>query len=160
MFLFGVCMSCIVCSILAVWIRSVSLDYMLFCGHFHLGGHEVQLGRYVPNQAPFEPLLRVAMIYMFLKLRPAAILDFGGSEIWGISICGTSFLVWSNFWVNTCSSNWVMAVKVKIQNGGHHHLGFFRSEISSYNFFACGPKFIWNVLYLIKYFSDLRYICV
>jgi len=69
-------------------------------------------------------------IYVFLKRRPAAILDFQRSEIWRY-FCfeDVGFSLWAKFCVNTCNRAWGMAIKVNFQNGGSRHLEFCRSEI-------------------------------
>jgi len=73
---------------------------------------------------------RVLAIYVFLKWRPAAILDFGGSEIWRhFCFRYVGFRLWVNFLVYNCNCDRVMAVKVNFQNGGRRHLGFLGSEI-------------------------------
>jgi len=62
---------------------------------------------------------RVMAIYVFSKWRSAAVLDFGGSEIWkyfcfrdvGFSLC-------AKFYANMWNCDRVMAVKVIFQNGG------------------------------------------
>jgi len=73
---------------------------------------------------------RVMTIYVFLKWRPAAILDFQRSEIWRC-FCfeDIGFSFWAKFYVNMCNRAWGMAIKVNFENGGSRHLEFCRSEI-------------------------------
>jgi len=62
---------------------------------------------------------RVMTINVFLKWRLAAILDFQRSEIWTyFCFRDVGFSLWAKFCVNMCNSDWVMAIKVNIQNGG------------------------------------------
>jgi len=71
---------------------------------------------------------RVIAIYVFSKWRPAAMLDFGGSQIWTyFGFRDVGFSLWVKFCMNNmCNSDWVMDVYVNIQNGGRRHLVFFR----------------------------------
>ena len=72
----------------------------------------------------------VMAIYVFLRWRPAAILDFGGSEIWRYyCFRNVGFSFWAKFFVYNCNCDRVMAVKVNFQNGGRRHLGLFGSEM-------------------------------
>ena len=66
-------------------------------------------------------------IYVFLKWRPAAILDFQIFKIWRhFCFQDVGFSLWAKFCVNMCNSDWVMAIKVNFQNGVRRHLGFCR----------------------------------
>jgi len=58
-------------------------------------------------------------IYVFSKCRSAAILHFGGSEIWRY-FCFHLVQFYANMW----NCDLVMAVKVIFQNGGRRHLEF------------------------------------
>jgi len=68
-------------------------------------------------------------IYVFSIWRPAAILDFGGCEIWRYfcfqEVC---FSFCAKFYANMWNCDRIMAVKVNFQNGVRRHLGFFGSE--------------------------------
>jgi len=63
---------------------------------------------------------------VFFKWRPAAILDFGGSEILSyFCFRDVGFSLWAKFYVSSCNTDRLMAVKVNFQNGGCRHLEFF-----------------------------------
>jgi len=75
---------------------------------------------------------RVTVIYMFSNWRPAAILDSFISKIWRyFCFQDVGFSPWAKFWVNICNSDWVMVIKVNIQNGGCRHLGFCKPVSST-----------------------------
>jgi len=73
------------------------------------------------------------------KWQPIAILDFGGSEIWRyFCFRDVGFNLWAKFYANICNSDWVMTVKVNIQNGGRRHFEF----TSGVDFFSYGRFWI------------------
>ena len=69
-------------------------------------------------------------IYVFSKCRSAAILDFGGIEVWRyFCFRDVGFSLYAKFYANIWNCDRVMAVKVTFQNVGRRHLEFFGSVI-------------------------------
>jgi len=120
------------------WVMAIKLNFQSG-GRRHLGFCRGEIWH--PEKSPLtriylhtifgEDILkggRVMTIYVFLKWRPAAILDFQWGKIWRyFCFQDGSFSLWAKFRVYMCNSDWVMAIKVNFQNGGRRHLEFCQS---------------------------------
>jgi len=89
-------------------------------------------------------------IDVFFKWRPAAILDFCGSEIWSyFCFQDVGFSLWAIFYLSSCNTDRLMAVKVNFQNGRCRHLGFF-SELKCQVSASRGLPISTSTLNLVK----------
>jgi len=118
--------------------KAFSIAYML-CHQLHNfkavkfevnGSRGRPVSTSTPNSVKISHMAAELWRFVFLKWRPAAILDFGRSEIWRyFCFRDVGFSLWTKFCLNTCNYDRVTAIKVNLQNGGRRHLGFFGFEI-------------------------------